>query len=156
ACFRIDKREANAMSLYNGSYYDPYVPPPRRPAPTAWWVLPALLVPAVVLAAVAYLWWLARPAEGLVPGAQPRAVTARGDLATDEQSTIDLFKAVAPSVVHVTNLAVQRDPYSLNAQAVPRGTGTGFIWDTNGFVVTNYHVVEGASAARVILADHSS
>jgi S1-C subfamily serine protease len=63
---------------------------------------------------------------------------------------------VAPWVVHVTNLAVQRDPYSFNAQAVPRGTGTGFIWDTNGFVVTNYHVVEGASAARVILADHSA
>jgi S1-C subfamily serine protease len=63
---------------------------------------------------------------------------------------------VSPSVVHVTNLAVRRDAFSLDAQAVPRGTGTGFIWDDNGFVVTNYHVVEGASVARVVLADRST
>jgi S1-C subfamily serine protease len=105
---------------------------------------------------VAYLVWPARLASGLLPDAQPRAITTRGDLSGDEQGTIALFKDVSPSVVHVTNLAVPRDSFALNVQAVPRGTGTGFIWDDNGFIVTNYHVVQGAGAARVILADRST
>jgi S1-C subfamily serine protease len=91
-----------------------------------------------------------------LPDAQPRAITPRGDLTSDEQGTIALFKAISPSVVHVTNLAVQSDGFTLNVQAVPRGAGTGIIWDDNGFIVTNYHVVQGASMARVILADRSA
>jgi S1-C subfamily serine protease len=51
---------------------------------------------------------------------------------------------------------MEHEPFSRNAEAVPRGTGTGFIWDENGFIVTNYHVVEGARAARVILSDRST
>jgi S1-C subfamily serine protease len=119
-------------------------------------MLLVLLVAAVLLGGLVYLLWPVWPAGGLMPGAQPRAVTARGALADDEQATIELFKAVSPSVVHVTNLAVEREPFSANAQMVPRGTGTGFVWDENGFIVTNYHVVDGASAARVILSDHST
>src|SRR5262249_17335661 len=61
-----------------------------------------------------------------------------------------------PSVVHVTNLAQRRGQFSLDVQQVPRGTGTGFVWDTEGHIVTNYHVVEGADAAQVVLADHST
>jgi S1-C subfamily serine protease len=105
---------------------------------------------------LAYLCWPSRTAGGLVPDAQPRTPVARGQLENEEQGTIALFKAVSPSVVHVTNLAERRDGFTLNVQTVPRGTGTGIIWDDNGFVVTNYHVVQGASAARVILADHSA
>jgi S1-C subfamily serine protease len=39
---------------------------------------------------------------------------------------------------------------------VPRGTGTGFIWDDRGNVVTNFHVIQGANAARVTLADQTT
>ncbi len=87
-------------------------------------------------------------------GAEPRAVTARGDLAQDEQSTIELFRRVSPSVVYITSLRVRRD-FSFNVMKIPQGAGSGFIWDDGGYVVTNYHVIQGAEAADVTLADHS-
>ena len=87
---------------------------------------------------------------------QLRAVTPRGALAADELANVDLFKKTSPSVVHITSLGVQRDMFSMNVQQVPRGTGTGFVWDGEGHIVTNYHVIQGANAARVTLADQSS
>ena len=100
---------------------------------------------------------LAAPA--LVQGktdAVPRAVSPRGPLPADEQAHVDLFKRASPSVVHITSLGVQRDLFSQNVQQVPRGTGTGFVWDDRGHVVTNFHVIQGAQGARVTLADQSS
>ena len=88
--------------------------------------------------------------------AAPRAVTPRGALAADEQANIDLFRRNSASVVHITSLGVQRDMFSMNVQQVPRGTGTGFVWDDRGHIVTNFHVIQGANAARVTLADQSS
>ena len=90
------------------------------------------------------------------PDAQPRAVTARGDLADDEQATIELYKAAAPSVVHVDNLAYARDRLNLNVFEIPLGRGTGIIWDENGYIVTNYHVIQNASRVRVNLPDGTS
>ena len=87
---------------------------------------------------------------------QPRAVTPRGALAADELANVDLFRKTSSSVVHITSLGVQRDMFSMNVQQVPRGTGTGFVWDGEGHIVTNYHVIQGANAARVTLADQSS
>jgi S1-C subfamily serine protease len=101
--------------------------------------------------------WTAGPA--LVHGrteAAPRAITPRGPLAADELAHIELFKKSSPSVVHITSLGVQRDMFSMNVQQVPRGTGTGFVWDGEGHIVTNYHVIQGANAARVTLADQTS
>ncbi|MBN2134023.1 MAG: trypsin-like peptidase domain-containing protein [Sedimentisphaerales bacterium] len=88
--------------------------------------------------------------------AGPRTVAPRGDLAQDEQSTIELFERVSPSVVYITNLAVQRSPFSFNATAIPQGTGSGFLWDDQGYVVTNFHVVQNAEAIAVTLADQST
>ncbi len=88
--------------------------------------------------------------------ASPRTVTPRGPLPADEQAQIDVFRKTSPSVVHITTLEVQRDFFSLNVQQVPRGTGTGFVWDERGHIVTNFHVIQGASAARVTLADQST
>jgi len=85
--------------------------------------------------------------------AEPRLVTARGDLAQDEKSTIELFKQVSPSVVYITSIAFQRDVLSLRPLEIPRGTGSGFVWDANGYIVTNFHVVQNAQAAEVTLAD---
>ena len=90
------------------------------------------------------------------PEAEPRAVTPRGDLADDEKSTIELFKRCAPSVVYITNLAVRRDAFGFNVTEIPQGTGSGFVWDDQGHVVTNFHVIENAQRAEVTLHDHST
>lgn len=89
------------------------------------------------------------------PNAVPRAVTARGDLAADEQATIELFRQTSPSVAYITSLTLQRDFFSLNLFEIPQGAGSGFIWDQNGHIITNFHVIQDASGARVTLADQS-
>jgi protease Do-like 1, chloroplastic len=85
----------------------------------------------------------------------PRIVTPRGELAAQEKSIINLFKQASPSVVHITAITVQRDFFSLNLYQIPEGTGSGFTWDTNGNIITNFHVIQNADAAQVTLADQS-
>ena len=48
------------------------------------------------------------------------------------------------------------DPWTRNVHEMPRGTGSGFVWDERGHIVTNNHVVAGASAVTVRLADDTS
>jgi len=112
------------------------------------------IIGAAVLAAAAAL-GLPRLVESRTD-ATPRAVTPRGPLLAEEQAQIDVFKRTSPSVVHITTLETQRDLFSLNVQQVPRGTGTGFIWDDRGHIVTNFHVIQGGSGARVTLSDQST
>ena len=79
-------------------------------------------------------------------------------LLPDERSTIEVFRRVSNSVVFITNKElVRRDWFSLDVTEVPRGTGSGFIWDDKGHVVTNYHVVQGNQYTRysATLADGS-
>jgi S1-C subfamily serine protease len=90
------------------------------------------------------------------PSASPRAITPRGDLAQDERTTIELFQEVSPSVVYITSVEVQRDWFSLRPMAIPSGTGSGFVWDDSGIIVTNFHVISHAQAARVTLSDQST
>lgn len=107
----------------------------------------------VLLIAVA---WQFLPLPGrsvFSPDAEPRTVTARGDLAADEQATIQLFEQASPSVVYISTRRRVIDFWSRDVRSVPQGTGSGFIWDDRGHVVTNYHVVEGASEAEVRLND---
>ncbi len=87
---------------------------------------------------------------------QPRQIEPRGSLTDLEKTNIAIYEQTKPSVVHITTLAVQQDAYSLNAQEVPEGTGSGFIWDEGGHVVTNFHVIRNANAAQVTLADHTT
>jgi S1-C subfamily serine protease len=83
----------------------------------------------------------------------PRAVLARGDLAGDEQATIELFERSRASVVFISTREQVRDIWTRDVFSVQRGTGSGFIWDAAGHVITNFHVIEGASGATVRLAD---
>lgn len=85
--------------------------------------------------------------------AEPRVVAARGELAADEKATIALFENARDSVVFITTRGQVRDFWTRNVFTVPRGTGSGFIWDDAGHVITNFHVIEGASEASVKLAD---
>lgn len=115
--------------------------------------------PFVLLLLVAVVLWYVFGSDDLRlvnRNAEPRAVTARGDLAEDEKNTIDIFRESAPSVVYITSIALRRGLFSLNAVEIPQGTGSGFIWDTDGRIVTNYHVISDASHIRVTMADQSS
>ncbi len=113
-----------------------------------WFGLGGLLAATVLLA-------LPMAVNGRGTEAAPRPVTPRGALAADELANIDIFRKTSPSVVHITSLAAQREMFSSSVQQVPRGTGTGFVWDERGHIVTNFHVIQGASGARVTLADQS-
>ena len=131
----------------------PHIAPLRQRGAASGLVLLAVLVAVL-------LWWF-KPWQGLrmsgaAPEAVQRPVIARGTLAEDEQNNIAVFKAVSPSVVHITTLGLQRGFFSLDVMQVPRGTGTGFMWDEQGHIVTNFHVIEGASGARVTLQDQST
>ncbi len=85
--------------------------------------------------------------------AEPRTVTPRGDLAAFEQSAIAIFENARDSVVFITTQERVVDPWTRNAYDVPSGSGSGFVWDELGHVVTNNHVIAGASRAIVRLAD---
>lgn len=88
--------------------------------------------------------------------AAPRAVTARGELFSGEKSTIALFRQASPAVVNITAIGVQQDLFTLNLYQIPQGTGSGFVWDTRGNIITNFHVIQNADAAQVTLADQSN
>jgi S1-C subfamily serine protease len=69
------------------------------------------------------------------PSLEPRVVTPRGDLALSERTTIEIFERNSPSAVHITNRHMR------GSQILSRATGSGMIWDEQGHVLTNYHVV---------------
>ena len=104
------------------------------------------------------LWLVFRSSERqlLNQDAEPRAVTARGDLAADEQNTIEVFRENSRSVVYVTSIALKRSFFSLNAVEIPQGTGSGFVWDREGRIVTNFHVINDANRIQVTMADHTT
>jgi S1-C subfamily serine protease len=85
--------------------------------------------------------------------ADARPVTPRGDLSPDERVTIDVFEKSKRSVVFISTSERVRDLWTRNIRSIPRGTGSGFVWDDQGHVVTNFHVVAGASEARIRLND---
>ncbi len=126
----------------------------RQKGAAATWLL--LLIVAGVL-----YWWFKPlsqdvPARSAAVTVEPRAVAARGTLADDEQNNIAVFKAASPMTVNITTLTTSRSMFSLDATQVPQGTGSGFIWDAQGHVVTNFHVIQNANGARVTLSDHST
>ncbi len=92
----------------------------------------------------------------LIPTASVLAETPIGNLTPDERNNIDVFQRTNKSVVYVTNSQVKRDLYSRNIQEIPAGAGTGFVWDRKGLIVTNFHVIQGASKIKITLWDHSS
>ncbi len=116
------------------------------------------LKPVIWFILIASLLWLVlfRPQFSLNQNAAPRAITARGTLAGDEQNGIEIFASISPSVVYITSVEVHRNFFSLNAYEIPKGTGSGFVWDKDGRIVTNYHVIEDASRVHVTLEDNTT
>jgi S1-C subfamily serine protease len=89
-------------------------------------------------------------AAALILTAQPLGAA----LIPDEENTIQVFKAAAASVVFVTNIIVRQDIF-MDDFAIPQGSGSGFIWDREGHIVTNFHVVAGGNEFLVTLQDHT-
>ena len=141
------------MTLYPDDDY-----PMARPAPpqqsAVRRTLPILLLIFGVLAGfMLYRVWVDRGR----PSGDPRPVTARGDLAGDEKATIELFNANKTSVVYITTLRQGLDITRRSVMDIPVGTGSGFIWDDAGHIVTNFHVVQnGSGGAKVRMWDHET
>lgn len=83
-------------------------------------------------------------------------LVAQKSLGAEELNTIAVFEKAAQAVVYITNTAVRRDIWSLNTFEVPQGSGSGFIWNRQGHIVTNYHVIYGADSIQVVLDDQST
>jgi S1-C subfamily serine protease len=93
------------------------------------------------------------------PGADPAAAAAQRSVASssgldaDERHTIELFKDASRSVAFITTQVERVDFWSRNVFEVPAGSGSGFVWDERGHVVTNSHVVQDSTSQKVTLGD---
>ncbi len=91
------------------------------------------------------------------PSSTSPQVVDKNDRFTDhEVATINLFERAAPSVVFITTSNVRRDYWSRNVSEIPRGSGSGFVWDESGHIITNYHVIQGADRATVTFSDQTT
>ena len=87
------------------------------------------------------------------PQLTPRAVTARGELAPLESNFVEVFERTSTSVAHInTQSLVANNWGSVQRQ---QGSGSGFVWDAAGVVVTNDHVVRGARKVEVTIAERN-
>ena len=112
----------------------------------------------VVLGVILLGWWLLYRLDRkplTEPDAGPQPVVARGDLASEEKTAVEIFRNNSPAVVYITTIELRRNLFNLNVYEIPKGTGSGFIWDREGRIVTNYHVIEDANRVEVTLADQS-
>jgi S1-C subfamily serine protease len=105
-----------------------------------------ILVVLVIITARPYI------AEQLLSATAPRPVEARGDLADYERATIAIFDRVSPSVVQVAGPAAAADQSVSGDEETAVQSGTGFVWDAAGHIVTNNHVVQGTKMLAVRLA----
>jgi S1-C subfamily serine protease len=116
-------------------------------------VIRSLPIPILALCAVAALACDAPAPAGGVSAATPPTSRA---LLEDERNTIEVFRRTSASVVFVRNTEVVLGLFNLNATEVPRGTGSGFVWDERGHIVTNQHVIQGGNRFAVTLSDGST
>ncbi len=111
---------------------------------------------AIAIVIILGIWLILNPfAKKSRQPAEPRAITARGDLASDEINTIEIFRSTSSSVVYITSIALRRNLFSLNAVEIPQGTGSGIVWDKSGMIVTNFHVISDANSIQVTMADQT-
>lgn len=115
------------------------------------WIIVGIVI---VLTVIQLLPWIEYHLIGMT--SEPRLVSARGGLAEDEKNTIEIFELASPSVVYINTRQQVMNPWTRDVYSVSRGTGSGFIWDKLGHVVTNQHVLENAFEAIVYLNDGRS
>ena len=101
----------------------------------------AWLLSLIAIEAVASELWRSSTMDA---DAAPRAIAETRDLLPEEKTTISLFDSASPSVVHIETTELRRQLFSRRVAESPQGTGSGFVWDARGYIVTNYHVVRGS------------
>lgn len=92
------------------------------------------------------------------PSIEPRPITPRNDLTSDEKTNIQVFHDASPSVVYITSTELRRGFFSFDVFEIPSGSGSGLIYDRDGHIVTNYHVIHPVRRDRkwtVTLSDQS-
>jgi S1-C subfamily serine protease len=168
------------MAAMSAPLQDPFlkggdVPPPEPPAEppsqsargvkTMAMALVILIgVNVALFSVLGWRVWSQRPVEEAEDGIPRIHVTLPAQaaeplpdaLSESERRTINVFRNAGPSVVFITTLTVRRDPFRRNIMTLPAGTGSGWVWDDKGHVVTNYHVIKDGQAARVSFSDQSS
>jgi len=75
------------------------------------------------------------------------------DLLAVERRTVEIFERASPSIVQIVGRKGSSDMISTDDKTTGTQTGTGFVWDNLGHVVTNNHVVEGTNALAVRLSN---
>jgi S1-C subfamily serine protease len=131
---------------------------PQPPSGTVRWLAILLLVVAGALIYLVIDQRRARtPSSGTPPASSfaPRPVVMPKDLGADEEATINVFENASKSVVHITSIESHRDRFNMDVMDIPQGTGTGFVWDDAGHIVTNFHVIQQGNTAKVTLSDGS-
>ena len=116
--------------------------------------IPSLTLLAGILMGAAFFSWYAKMSKTLEIAEAARPVSQRGALTSDEENTINVFEEAASSVVFITTKRRTYD-FFRNVMEQPAGTGSGFVWDQKGHIVTNYHVLQGGNAFEVVLLDQS-
>ncbi len=96
------------------------------------------------------------PASTSASAPEGRPIAPRADLGEGELRNIRLFEEASPSVVYITSVALQEEFFSRDITQIPLGTGSGFIWDEAGHIITNFHVIQNANAVRVTLSDRTT
>lgn len=113
--------------------------------PEPWNHLPQKLGTLLTCAVLAWI-----PPQGIYTfPASARTLTA------EEQRTVKLFNSSTSSVVNVTNLGTRQDAFTLDIMEIPQGAGTGIIWDSDGHIITNFHVIQKATEVQVISSSSS-
>lgn len=108
----------------------------------------ALLMPALLALSAC---------SDILAGAEPGAAAPRSGLTDSERLVIELFDRTSPAVVNVESWIEGRSNFfQRSTQELPQGSGSGFLWDRAGHVVTNFHVIQGAHGADVTLHDGST
>jgi S1-C subfamily serine protease len=123
------------------SNYTPFAPRPKNPLPLVLASAAFALAAFMVVDRTGFL----DPA----PTSTPRVATPRGELAPYEESFISIFESTSPSVAHINTSSMVRTWSGISKR---QGSGSGFVWDNAGTIVTNHHVIDGANEVVVTVA----
>lgn len=120
------------------------------------WVAAGRAAAALMLAIFAVACSAGTDSAGSTTADSSRAQTGYSEFATDDETnSMQVFSSASPAVVNVTSSTLRRSLFNLNVQEIPRGSGTGFVWNSSGLIVTNFHVIAGAQKLTVSLQDRS-
>jgi S1-C subfamily serine protease len=92
--------------------------------------------------------------QGALPTATLLPESVYAGIDAFDQVIINLYERVGPSVVHLISRTQTISPFW--GRSSREGTGSGFFYDTQGHIVTNYHVIQGAFEVDVVLANGDS